>query len=291
MEAQLEKKLDVEQEQIREQQKQTWDKFSPGWKKWDDRVITFLKPAGDAIISHLKLRDVDVVLDVATGTGEPGLSIASLVKRGKVVGSDLSAGMLAVARENALKKGLLNFETAECDISNLPYPDASFDAISCRFGFMFFPDMQLAAKEMFRVLKPGGRFATTVWGLPEKNYWATSFLAPIMKNMQIPAPPAGAPGLFRCTNQQQMTDLLKQAGFKNVAHLEINHKAESDSLEVLWTYMNEVIAPVVAAMSKADEAMKAKIKKEVFEGIRQRHPGNGALKLDAQSILYFAEKE
>src|SRR5688572_4814355 len=81
MEAQLEK--------IREVQKEAWNKSSSGWKKWDDLMMNFLKPLNTEMIRMLNLNDTDIVLDVATGTGEPGLTIASLLKSGKVVGIDL----------------------------------------------------------------------------------------------------------------------------------------------------------------------------------------------------------
>ena len=64
-------------EEIQEQQRQTWDRFSAGWTKWDDLVLRMLQPAGDEIIRVLKLQDENEHLDVATGTGEPGLSIAA----------------------------------------------------------------------------------------------------------------------------------------------------------------------------------------------------------------------
>ena len=178
--------------QIREQQKEIWNRFSPGWKKWDDLTMNFLKPMGDEIIHLIKPKDVDVVLDVASGTGEPGLTIATMLRGGIVVATDLAEGMLEVARENAARRGIKNFEIVAADVSELPFPDNSFDSISCRFGFMFFPDMLLAAKEMVRVLKPGGRIATAVWNVPEKNFWASAILSIINKNMQLIPPPAGS---------------------------------------------------------------------------------------------------
>ncbi len=74
--------------QIREQQKESWNKFSPGWKKWDDLMMDFLKPMADEIIMLLKPKEV--VLDVAAGTGEPRLTIAAMVKSGKVISTDLA---------------------------------------------------------------------------------------------------------------------------------------------------------------------------------------------------------
>ena len=208
--------MEAQLEQIREQQKESWNKFSQGWKKWDDLTMDFLKPMGDEIIRLLKPTGNDVVLDVAAGTGEPGLTIAAMLTNGKVISTDLAEGMLEVARENAAKRGVKNFETKVCDVCELPFDDNTFDAVSCRFGFMFFPDMLLAAKELMRVLKPGGKIATSVWGLPENNFWVTAIMSTINKNMQLPPPPPGAPGMFRCAKSSFMTDLFGQADRKSV---------------------------------------------------------------------------
>lgn len=130
--------MEKQLEEIREQQKATWNKFSTGWKKWDELTMDFLKPMGDTIIQQLKLRDTDVVLDVAAGTGEPGLTIASKLKNGKVIITDLADDMLVIAREKAASKGIKNVEFRACDVCELPFADNTFDAISCRMGFMFF---------------------------------------------------------------------------------------------------------------------------------------------------------
>ena len=281
--------MEPQLEQIREQQKETWNKFSPGWRKWDDFTMQFLKPMGEEIIRSLKLKDTDTVLDVAAGTGEPGLTIASIVKNGKVVITDLAEGMLEVAHDNAAKKGITNYETAACDVCELPFEDETFDAISCRFGFMFFPDMLMAAKEMARVLKPGGVMATSVWGVPEKNFWITATMSTLNKNMQLPAPPPGAPGMFRCGNPGFLADLFKQAGLKNVSEKEITGKVNYGDNETYWNFMNDVVAPVVAAMSKADDAMKLKIKNEVFELVDQKYPDKKAA-LDYGAVIVCGEK-
>ena len=257
--------------QIREQQKEIWNRFSPGWKKWDDLTMNFLKPMGDEIIHLIKPKDADLVLDVASGTGEPGLTIASKLRGGIVVVTDISEGMLEVARENATSRGIKNLEFTACDVSELPFPDNSFDAISCRFGFMFFPDMLLAAKEMFRVLKPGGRIAAAVWNVPEKNLWASSILGIISKNMQLLPPPPGAPGLFRCAKSGFVADLFEQAGLKNISETEVRGKLNIGNRKVYWNFMTEVAAPVVAALSNADCEMKIKIRSEVFNLIREKY--------------------
>ena len=132
-------------------------------------TMDFLKPMGQEIIAAIKPSGANNILDIAAGTGEPGLTIAAMLDGGMVTITDLSENMLAIAKENAENRGISNIETIACDVCDLPFADNSFDAISCRFGFMFFPDMQLAANEMARVLKPGGRIATSVWNVPEKK--------------------------------------------------------------------------------------------------------------------------
>lgn len=280
--------MEQQLEQIREQQKASWNKFSSGWKKWDDLTMDFLKPMGTEIIKQLNLKNSDVVLDVAAGTGEPGLTIAASLTEGKVIITDLAEDMLEIARENAMLRGIKNIETMVCDVSELPFPDNTFDAISCRFGFMFFPDMLLAAKEMARVLKPGGRIAT-VWNVPEKNFWVTAIMGTTNRNMELSGPPPGAPGMFRCAEEGFMTDLFKQAGLKNNSQKEIASKLNCKTTDTYWNMMTEIAAPVVAALSKADEAMKEKIKKEVYELVNQKYP-DGNVVIDCSALVIYGEK-
>ncbi|MBC7875452.1 MAG: class I SAM-dependent methyltransferase [Ferruginibacter sp.] len=275
-------------EEIREQQKQSWNKFSGGWKKWDDLTMDFLRPMGDEIISSIQPSGKDNILDLAAGTGEPGLTIATMLDGGKVTITDLSEDMLAIAKENATRRGITNIETKACDVCELPFADNSFDAISCRFGFMFFPDMQLAANEMHRVLKPGGKIATSVWNVPEKNFWVTAMMGTINKNMELPPPPPGSPGMFRCTIPGLMKEIFEKAGFKSIKEKEVASKLNSETTDTYWNMMTEIGAPIVAALSKADDAMREKIRKEVFELVNQKYPGKVAI--DAGAIVISAEK-
>ena len=280
--------MNQQQEEIREQQKQSWNKFSAGWKKWDDLTMDFLRPMGTEIIEAIKPAGNDVILDIAAGTGEPGLTIASMLHGGKVVITDLSEDMLMIAKENASGKKITNIETKACDVCELPFADNSFDAISCRFGFMFFPDMQLAADEMFRVLKYGGRVATSVWNIPEKNFWVTATMGTINKNMDLPQPPPGAPGMFRCCKPGLMKNIFEKAGFKNIREKEVATTLNAGSAATYWNMMTEIGAPIVAALSKADDSLREKIKKEVLELVNQRYPGN--VSIDASAIVISAEK-
>ena len=70
--------METKKLEVREQQRESWNKFAPGWQKWDSFTMRFLKPLGDAMIESVDFKETDNVLDIATGTGEPGLTIAGI---------------------------------------------------------------------------------------------------------------------------------------------------------------------------------------------------------------------
>ena len=279
--------MDPQLEKIREVQKEAWNKSSAGWKKWDDLNMRFMKPTGDEMIRALQLSDTDTVLDVATGTGEPGLTMAAMLTRGKVIATDLSEEMLAVAAENAAKRNIKNFETRCCDVSVLPFEDNSFDAVSCRFGFNLFPDMQLALSEMVRVLKPGGRIATGVWGTAEKNSWTAISMGIMISMLQLKPPAPGAPGVFRCAAPGLMADLFANEGLKNITQKEVAGKLLCDNIDVYWSFITETSSPV--AFSKADDALKLQIKEEILGKVKQKYP-SGNIAFDSSAIVICGEK-
>ena len=281
--------METQQEQVREQQKQLWNKVSPGWKKWDQFIMEFLRPMGDAIIERLELKEDDIVLDVAAGTGEPGLTIAATVKKGKVIGTDLSDEMLQIAEANAVAKGLKNYSTKASDVCELPFEDNTFTKISCRMGFMFFPDMQTAANEMYRVLKPGGRLAIAVWAGPDKNLWYTAMASAMNKYVETPLPAPDAPGMFRCSASGVMADIFAKAGFKGVGEQEIKGKVDFIDADTYWRNRTELSETLVAALAKLDEATKTAIKNEVYATINANSV-NGCALLDWGVNIIYAEK-
>jgi ubiquinone/menaquinone biosynthesis C-methylase UbiE len=253
---------------IRAQQRESWNKFSAGWKKWDELALDFLRPAGTAMLESVLWNENLNVLDIASGTGEPGLTAAGIVKKGKVIGTDLAEQMVAIAKQNAKARGLHNFETSVCSAESLPFDDQDFDAVLCRFGFMFFPSIDSATREMVRVLKHGGSVAAAVWGVPEKNDWATTIMKVINQNVEMPPTGPDTPGLFRCAKPGFMSAHFEQAGLKNIEEKDVSFAFDVDSIDVYWNFITEVAAPVVAGLNKADAAGKAKIKAEAYEAAK-----------------------
>jgi len=261
-------------DQIREQQRGTWNKFSTGWKKQDDLVTGWLRPVGEKLIEVVELRDDYIVLDAATGTGQPGLSAATKLAKGTVIGSDISEEMLRIAQENARTMGIQNYSTKVCDESSLPFPDDHFDAVLCRFGVMYFPDMYTGIKELVRVVKPGRKIALSAWTEPGKNPWATTASRVVNQMLQLPPPPSDAPGIFRCADYGTLSSLLNQAGLHNVGQVEVSGEIAFDSAEHYWEFITDVVAPIATALNNVGPEERQRVKDAVIKAAEEREQGN-----------------
>lgn len=281
--------MEQELEKIAEQQCELLNISSPAWKKWDKLLSDFLKPVDNQIIRMLHSKRNNIVLDVASVTGEPGLTIASIINDGKVIFVHSAEDLLTVVTKKAMQGRIRNFETHVWDVDELPFSDNTFDAICCHFGFMFFPDMLLMAKEMVRVLKPGGKMAISVWNVPEKNFWFTAIAEAINKNMESASPQIGRPGMFRCARDGLMSKLFRQAGLTNISVKEVAGKLDCITTSMYWSLMTETIVPVVALINKADEVMKEKIKREVHQTMNRRYR-NGNVRIDSSALVISGEK-
>ncbi len=255
-------------EEIREGQRKSWDTFAPGWKKWDSFMMKKLKPVGDALLDACRLKDGCYVLDVATGTGEPGLTAARKIGNGKVIGTDLSENMIAIANENARAKDIRNYEAKVMDATALELEDNSFDAVICRFGIMFFPDPQLAVNEMARVVKHNGVIALSAWAEPSKNPWIT-VISGIVNNMLNIRPGKDAPGPFRFANPDGLKELFENTRLEQIRISEVKGESTFENAEQYWEVMTEVAAPIAQALNKASSEQREEIKKAVINAAMQ----------------------
>jgi SAM-dependent methyltransferase len=247
-------------DEIRDGQRERWAGLSASWDKWGPIILEQLRPAGEAIIEGLAIADDQRHLDVAAGTGEPGLSIAKLAPNGRVVLADLSAEMLEVAARRATEQGLTNVETAVCSADDLPFDDATFDSVGVRFGYMFFPDLARATAEFVRVLKPGGRLCSSVWIKPEQNPWTTIALEAIATEVVVPPPDPDGPDMFRCAAPGYVSALYEAAGLQDVTEWDVALEQVTESPEQYWEKTSEHVSVVVAALRQVDQPARERIR-------------------------------
>jgi ubiquinone/menaquinone biosynthesis C-methylase UbiE len=143
----------------------TKDVFNSASDYFDAPALSFWNRFGGATIDRLSLNDGDRVLDVCCGTGASAIPAALKVgSTGQVLGIDLAESLLELARHKSREQGLDNIEFRCGDFENLGLASASFDAVVCVFGIFFVPDMTAAVRELWRMVRPGGKIAITSWG-------------------------------------------------------------------------------------------------------------------------------
>lgn len=260
-------------DEIRDGQRARWAGLAASWDKWDAVIMDQLGPVGDAIIEGLRPAEDGHHLDVASGTGEPGLTIARLVPNGLVMLTDLAPPMLEVAARRAQAQGITNIETRVCSADELPFDDASFDTISVRFGYMFFPDLARATADFARVLRPGGRLCAAVWVKPEENQWTSIAMQAIATEVTVPPPEPDGPNMFRCTAPGYLSALYADAGLKDIAEWDVPVALVTPTPELYWTVMSEHVSPVAAALQQVDEPAKKRIRDHALAQVAQFDQG------------------
>lgn len=147
---------------------------------FDDAALSFWDRIGRQTVARIGLRPGDRVLDACCGTGASALPAAHVVgAAGQVVGLDLAEPALVLARAKARTQGLTNVEFRAVDVEHTGLPSESFDAVVCVFGVFFLPDMAAAVAEMWRLVRPGGVLAITVWGPEWLEPATTAFWAAV----------------------------------------------------------------------------------------------------------------
>jgi len=194
-----------------------WADRAAAWRRWATPWAIQTRAATELLVAVGRVVPGARVLDLASGPGDPALTLAHLVgPRGHVVATDIAPAMLAAAQEQAVAQGLTNISFEAADAQNLPFASASFDVVTCRFGIAHVPDYHQALEEIRRVLRPGGRAAFVVWGPRERNPYFTlvdEVLAPYP--VPTPTPPRG-PGPFTFATAESLRRALVAAGFRDI---------------------------------------------------------------------------
>ena len=255
-------------DEIRRAQRTAWTGLAAGWEKWDAVITDQLAPVGDAMIARLDLADDQRHLDIASGTGEPGLSIARRVPRGRVVLTDLVPDMLAIATRRAEAEGITNVETEVCSAEDLPFEDQSFDSVSVRFGYMFFPDLGAATAEFARVLRPGGHLCSSVWVDPDANPWTAIAMRAIATEVALAPPDPDGPNMFRCAAPHAVSARYERAGFGQVDEWDVEVALVTRSPEEYWAMISEHVSLAVAALAQVDEPARERIRASAIAAVR-----------------------
>ena len=190
----------------------SWD-IDKGWRK---KAIGQLAPFAP-----------QVMLDIATGTGDFAILSAQMLRPQTLIGADISEGMMEIGRQKVKRLGLdsvVRFEKEDC--LHLSYPDNTFDAVTAAFGIRNFADLDKGLSEMCRVLKPGGHLSivelTTPVSFPMKQLFHIYSHTVLPVYGRLISKDTSAYSYLTKTIEafpqgERMQHILQQAGFKDAS--------------------------------------------------------------------------
>lgn len=248
-------------------QRYGWDKAAEFYEdSWKEQ----LKPAQDKLLEMAGLKPGESVLETACGTGLVTFRIAETVgSDGKVVATDLSQGMLDLAKKESEKRKAGNIVYQRMDAEALDFEEEQFDASLCGLGLMYIPDPVQSLKEMNRVLKPGGRTVIAIWGERKKCGWADIF--PIVDKRVASDV---CPLFFQQGTRNTLESSMKQAGFGDVLleRLSVDLSYPSEEIAITAAFAG---GPVALAYQKFDEQTRNEAHAEYLDSISDYRNGNG----------------
>jgi len=236
-------------------------------------VPAVFTPFVRGLLEFADLRGGEHVLDVACGTGVVArYAWPQVAPSGRIVGLDLNAGMLAVARSVCEKLGA-RIDWKEGDVASLPFNDGAFDVVLCQHSLQFFPDRRAALAEMHRVLRPAGRLVLSVWRPVQFNPGHFVF-AEVLDRRVSSAAGATRRAPFTLSDRNEIRALIAKADFHDITVRLDVHVVRFPSAEAMIRIMMAG-TPLAAEMADTDPAVLQTIISEVTEALHAYHDDQG----------------
>ncbi len=221
------------------------------------------------------------VLDVAAGPG--ALALLAARAGAEVVATDFSPEMVSLLRRQVAAEGLANITTRVMDGQALDLPDASFDAAFSMFGLIFFPDRVRGFRELWRVLKPGGRAVVAGWSAMER----VRFFAPVAQAVRraLPhlPPPASPPPILSLQDPRVFEKEMRAGGFAEVSIHNVTHAWEAPSAETLWETRQG--SPGLVGFLETLQPQEQQAVGATLTDILHKEFGDGPVRLEAESHI------
>lgn len=239
-------------------------------------LVEAQRASSEAIIAAADVQPGDRVVDVACGSGIPTVLLARAVgPEGRVAAVDPSAVFIDALTNTIREAGLSNVDVVQAAAMTLPFADATFDAATCHFGAMFFPDLPAGLAGIRRVLKPGARAAFAGWGPIEENSHLRPFFGILARHLgprPLPDNPSEAPWPMRFAIPGTLSAGLEAAGYDDI-------REDQPLLEMVWPGPPETLLRFWMELANLGPEVpaetKAAIETEILEHLRTVEDSDG----------------
>jgi len=263
---------------------QGWDAVATAY----DRIwAPYLGLYAEDAIRLAGVKSGDRVLDVAAGPGT--LTLLTAKFGAQVTATDFSPAMIEQLRKRAASQKLVNVTAEVMDGQALKLPDKSFDCAFSNFGLIFFPDRAKGFRELYRVLRPGGRAVVTCWSALERVEIVAAFAQAIKKALPDLPPPVSPPAALSLQDPQVFAREMREAGFLEVKIHSITHAWEVPSPDVFWDSTHGT--PVMTTLLESLDALSREaVRSSLFDTLRQKF-GDGPLRFEQEAHIGVGTKQ
>jgi ubiquinone/menaquinone biosynthesis C-methylase UbiE len=258
----------IDVEERRGQLHGMWESVAGSWDEHQGFVDARSAAITEQLLQLASPAPGERVLELACGAGGVGIAAAQRVgETGEVVLSDVAPAMVAIAAARGAELGLRNVRARVLDLEEIDEPDAVYDVAVCREGLMFVVDPARAARELRRVLRPGGRVAIAVWGPRERNPWLGVLFDAVSAELGAPVPPPGVPGPFSLDDAGRLEALLAGAGFSAVDVQEVSTPYRAASVDEWWNRTTALAGPLAQRLATLPEPAAQALRERARQAI------------------------
>jgi ubiquinone/menaquinone biosynthesis C-methylase UbiE len=270
---------------------EAWQTFARYWDKYRVLIAQMFAPLTSGLIEEAQIGIGQKVLDIGGGSGEPSLTISSIVgPTGSVMYTDPVAGMVETAQAEAGRRGLTNIQFKQCSADDLPFADGAFDVAVGRLSVMFFADPLAGMREALRVVRNDGYVSFAVWAPKEANPFFSTVNDVVDRFVESPKEDPDAPDAFRFAVSGKLAAILENAGAENVVERRLNFQIEEKiSFEQFWQLRTEMSESLRKTMAGLTPAQLPTIKQAAADAA-QRYFVSGKMSFPAEALIISGRK-
>ncbi len=268
-----------------------WDAAAAGWRKWWQSFEQGAQVLSDRLVELAEIKSGHRVLDVATGIGEPAVTAARRVgAEGRVVATDQSPQMLAIARERAAELGLQNIEYRETDAEGLSLPEGTFNAVLCRWGLMLLPNLTGSLRQIWRLLIQGGYLSAAVWDVAAKVPVLSLPMNVARPILKIPPPPPGTPSFFGLADATALEQSFREAGFVGVRSERLTITYDLSSAEEFVQRSCDVNIVINNALAAQPVEKQTEVRQAMANAVQEYATGDGRICIPNETICVVGRR-